>query len=92
MLTNFKPLLICCTYFPLLGITPKLTNEVGLNLDNARILDGQHPRSAVQKSLSGKSTRQMIKQDPNGGKEIQLAYPNDRAASIRPCDRTKTVK
>ncbi len=67
------------------GITPKITNEVGLYADTTATDLHSVPRHAVHRAQFSKLHRVRNATEQNG--TVQLSLPNDRAASIRPSNR-----
>ena len=73
------------------GITPYVSNEVGMFVDTTFSSLGDNPRNAVAGGNSAKIHRlRKSKTDDEG--DAQVAFPNDRSQSIRPSDRHGSYK
>ncbi|KAH9504693.1 Cilia- and flagella-associated protein 47 [Bulinus truncatus] len=79
------------------GITPLITNEVGLNINTTfKNLNHNPPRMAVSGAQKTKLhhliNRATKSADQSKDEDVKVAFPNDRALSIRPFDRTDRYK
>jgi len=66
------------------GITPAITNEVGLNITPDSYDIGMLPRNTRVSASRVKSVRDRRNRSNNSA---NIAVPNDRSCSIRPTDR-----
>ena len=79
------------SFFYFLGITPKISNEVGMYVDTTVELAKKTPRNAMHNAQNTKIHQ--VGDNKNIPDERALvAYPNDRAHSIRPSDRREEFK
>ena len=70
------------------GITPKITNEVGLYADTTVANAQKNPRNALHNAQFSKLHRlKAYKNKNNENDKVLLSFPNDRAASVRPSNR-----
>ena len=70
------------------GITPKIANEVGLYVDTTVATGDKNPRVAMHNAKGTKIHRHKTsKERRNMGDKALIAFPNDRAKSVRPSDR-----
>ncbi|XP_076467202.1 cilia and flagella-associated protein 47-like [Babylonia areolata] len=70
------------------GITPYISNEVGMNIETTFAdLGPQIPRNAVAGSTKTRLHRVRPRSMDLGKKSVRVAFPNDRAHSVRPTDR-----
>ena len=74
------------------GITPKITNEVGLNTDVTQTDLTNNPRAAILSSTGSTLHKHKVSKDKENEKKTLIAFPNDRAASIRPSDRRENYR
>ena len=74
-----------------LGITPKISNEVGLYVDTKVSKADKTPRNAMHNAQGTKIHRTKEMKEINN-QRVLVAFPNDRAASIRPSDRREEYK
>lgn len=77
------------------GMTPYMTNEVGLNVNTTvSTLKAFLPKAAVQNSvndyLHAHSNSEKIA--PGIGNQYKIAFPNDRSKSIAPFSRNEKYK
>ena len=77
----------------LLGITPKISNEVGINGDTtfreAKLFKA--PRAALLESLNRHQYTKALKLNMDDLRDL-VAFPNDRTQSIRPSKKDETFK
>ena len=70
------------------GITPKITNEVGLNIESTVAEVKKDPRNALHNAQFSKLHRlKAYTNKHNEDDKVLLSFPNDRAASVRPSNR-----
>lgn len=73
------------------GITPYISNEVGMFVDTTFTDLNNDPRNAV---AGGKKADLHVLKSSQGVEDdgTRVAFPNDRAQSIRPTERGKNYK
>ena len=75
------------------GITPMITNEVGLCAETSVDMSQTAPRAAVHRGLKSKLHRsKSCENTANETNNVFIALPNDRAKSIRPADKTISMQ
>ncbi|XP_055954756.1 cilia and flagella-associated protein 47 [Patella vulgata] len=81
------------------GITPMISNEVGLYVDETTFvkLDTNKPRNALigankTRLHALKSATTSRDDEDDDDSQVRIAYPNDRAQSIRPTDKRERYK
>ncbi|XP_021363645.1 cilia- and flagella-associated protein 47-like isoform X2 [Mizuhopecten yessoensis] len=72
------------------GITPYISNEVGMFVDTTFSQLDENPRNAVAGGL--KPGLHSLKNIDPLDKDARVSFPNDRATSIRPSERGETYK
>ncbi len=72
------------------GITPKITNEVGLYVDTDLSSAKKTPRSAMLNAQGTKLHR--LQTSKNKDDSTLVAFPNDRAGSIRPSEHNQKYR
>lgn len=72
------------------GITPYISNEVGMFVDTTFSQLDENPRNAVAGGL--KPTLHSQKNVDPSDNTAKVSFPNDRAQSIRPSERGETYK
>lgn len=73
------------------GITPYISNEVGMFVDTTFSSLGENPRNAVAGGNSAKIHR-LRSSTGEDNYQTKVAFPNDRSQSIRPSDRHGSYK
>lgn len=73
------------------GLTPYISNEVGMFVDTTFSSLGEDPRNAVAGGNSAKLHR-LRKSKSEDNVDARVAFPNDRAQSIRPSERHGAYK
>ena len=86
VISKFLPFL---SYFS--GITPKVTNEVGIYVDTSVGQAKKMPRAAMLNAEGTRLHRLKTSKDKANARAL-IAFPNDRAQSIRPSDPRETFK
>ncbi len=73
------------------GITPKITNEVGLYVDTTLKTAGKTPQAAM---LNSQGTRMHQRKSASCLERDKtfISFPNDRACSVRPSNRKEAYK
>ncbi|XP_053397416.1 cilia- and flagella-associated protein 47-like isoform X4 [Mercenaria mercenaria] len=69
------------------GLTPYISNEVGMFVDTTFSSLGDEPRNAVAGGRTAKLHNKLAKSTAEEDWSTKVAFPNDRAHSIRPSDR-----
>ena len=84
--------LLSFLFLSLSGITPLITNEVGLFVETTfGRLEEEHPRNAVLCSTKTK-LHHLRKASAVEDSHVRVAFPNDLPHSIRPTDRKDVFK
>ena len=75
------------------GITPKISNEVGMYVDTTIAGLKKDPRNAVHNAQYTKLHRlKAYKDKENQDDKTLVSFPNDRAASVRPSNVHENYK
>ena len=74
------------------GITPKITNEVGMYIESTTKSAGKSPRAALLNSRGTKLHHLRTSSENNQKGDALVAFPNDRAGSIRPSNRQESYQ
>ena len=74
------------------GITPKITNEVGLYIETKLAESGSKPQAAMLNASGTKLHHMKSSKDRANEDKTLVAFPNDRAQSVRPSNRKETYK
>ena len=80
-----------CFDFFLAGLTPYISNEVGMFVDTTFSTLNNEPRNAV--AGGNKTNLHRFKSSKSeDDMNMKVAFPNDRAQSVRPSDRQDQYK
>ena len=79
------------TLYVCIGITPYISNEVGMFVDTTFASLSDEPRNAVAGGNKSK-LHKVITASTEDDLRSKVAFPNDRSLSIRPSGRQDTYK